>query len=238
MVSQKVLPVSGTLKWPSPTAPESQMDNSKKFWVHQNGLPLCLKRNAFPRQKFNSSIHLWLSAPQLGRMAKNNTVASFFIHLKWCIIGLLATRNHSQSLGQVRQRHSNYGMQRATVRICLTWSWNLFSILFPPCTAVSQDFKYHSSLVGWKEWLSKLSTWLLCMSSTVSVTLLLLIIWNKCTGLNRSVWFYSSPGRLNWEEVTPEGTSLLTPSKYQVTALPSCCIAFWYMFPSNSLTAF
>lgn len=136
------------------------------------------------------------------------------------------------------QRHSNYGMRGATVRICLTWSWNLFSILFPPSTAVSQDLKHHSPLEGSKEWLSKLSTWLLCMSSAVSVTFLLLIIWNKCTGLNRSPWVYSSPGRLNWEDVTPEGTSPPTPSKYQVTALLSCCIAFWGMFPSNSLTAF
>lgn len=208
-------------------APESQMHNSKKFWVHQNNLPLCPKRTAFPRQKFNSPIHLWYQLHNWEEWLKTILWLHFFIHLKWCIIGLLATWSHSQSLGQVKQTHSNYGMQGATVRICLTWSWNLFSILFPPRTAVSQDLKYHSPQEGWKEWLSNLSTWLLGMSSAVSVTFLLLIIWYKCTGLNRSLGFYSSPERLNWEEVTPEGTSLLTPFKYQVTALPSCCIAFW-----------
>lgn len=111
MVSQKVLPVSWTLKWPSPMAPESQKHNSKKFWDHQNGVPLYHKRNAFPRQKLNSCIHLWLSAPQQGRMAKNNSVTSFFIHLKWYIIGLLAMQSHNQPPGQVKQRHSNYGIQ-------------------------------------------------------------------------------------------------------------------------------
>lgn len=151
-------------------APESQKHNSKKFWVHQNGFPLHLKRNAFTRQKFNSSIHLWLSTPQLGRMAKNNILASFFTHSKCCIIGLLAARSHSQPLGQVKetQRWWHAGSNSKNVSL----DPEIYLALFPPYTAVSQALRHHSPLEGWKKWLSNLSTWLLRMSSAVNVTFL------------------------------------------------------------------